>query len=73
MGNKKLEQLNPIDAVKTWLDCDFCMGDEPHLITAIRKDSRIVISDDSIIDVICDAMDENLSPEGCLEALASNN
>ena len=45
------------------------MGDEPALISAIRKDSRIKISDDAIEDAIIDAMDDELDAEACLERL----
>lgn len=64
--------LAPIDAVKAWLDGDFGMGDEPALISAIRKDSRVSLSDDAIIDAMSDAMDEGLDAPACLERLAGS-
>ncbi len=67
---EKLSALSPVDAVRAWLDGDFGIGDEPALISAIRKDSRIKISDDAIEDAVLDAMDEELDAEACLERLA---
>jgi hypothetical protein len=62
MQNKQrlesLKNLAPIEAVIVFLDGDFGMGDEPALISAIRKDTRILLSDNEIIDAVCDAMDE---------------
>ena len=45
------------------------MGDEPALISAIRKDPRIKISDDAIEDAVMAAMDEGLDAEACFERL----
>lgn len=75
MQNKQrfesLKNLAPIEAITVWLDGNFGIGDEPALISAIRKDTRISLSDDAIIDAVCDAMDEELSAQECLERLAS--
>ena len=74
--NKKrfetLRALAPVDAVRAWLDGDFGIGDEPALISAIRKDSRISLSDDDITDAIMDAMDDGLDAPACLERLAGS-
>jgi hypothetical protein len=69
---ERLSGLAPLGAVRAWLDGDFGMGDEPALILAIRKDERVSLSDDDIIDTICDAMDEGLDGSACLERLASD-
>jgi hypothetical protein len=66
----RLRALAPIDAVRTWLDGDFGIGDEPAMIAAIRKDPRVSLSDDNIIDAVCDAMEESLDAPACLERLA---
>jgi hypothetical protein len=72
--NKKrfesLSALAPVDAVRAWLDGDFGMGDEPALISAIRKDTRISLTDDDLTDAILDAMDNGLDAPACLERLA---
>ena len=67
----RLRALAPLDAVRAWLEGDFGIGDEPAMIAAIRKDARVTLSDDAITDVICDAMDEGLDAQACLERLAS--
>lgn len=68
----RLRLLAPIDAVQAWLDGDFGMGDEPAMIAAIRMDTRVVMSDDGIVDVICNAMSEGLDASTCLEQLTSS-
>lgn len=65
----KLGGLAPIDAISAWLDGDFGIGDEPALITAIRRDTRVSLSDEEIIDTICRAIDEGLDAAACLERL----
>jgi hypothetical protein len=64
---ERLRALAPIEAVKAWLDGDFGIDDEPAMISAIRKDPRISLSDDGIIDAVCEAMDEGLDAQACLE------
>ena len=67
----RLSGLAPVDAVKAWLDGDFGLSDEPALISAIRKDRRIALSDDEIEEVILDAMDEGLDSAVCLARLVA--
>ena len=67
-----LRALSPIEAVRAWLDGEFSIGDEPALIEAIRKDTRVSLSDDDIIDAVLDAMDEGLDAESCLVRLAGS-
>lgn len=67
---ENLSALAPVDAVRAWLAGDFGMGEEPALISAIRKDARISLSDDDITDAILDAMDNGLDAPACLEQLA---
>ena len=69
---ERLRALAPIDAVRAWLDGDFGIGDEPALLAAIRRDTRVAGSDDAITDAICDAMDESLEASACLERLAGS-
>jgi hypothetical protein len=66
----RLQALPPVEAVRAWLEGDFGIGDEPAMIVAIRKDPRVTLSDDDLIDAMCDAMDENLDAPACLERLA---
>lgn len=66
---ERLRLLTPPDALRAWLDGDFGIGDEAAMIEAIRKDTRVSLSDDDIIDVVCDAMDEGLEAQVCMERL----
>jgi hypothetical protein len=68
---ESLSALAPIDAVRAWLAGDFGMGDEPALISAIRQDSRISLSEDDITEVILDAMDNGMDATACLERLTT--
>jgi hypothetical protein len=70
-NKERLRALTPIAAVQAWLDGDFGMDDEPALIFAMRKDPRIVATDDDIMDAMCDVMDAGLDAAACLEQLAS--
>ena len=66
----ELQALAPIDAVRAWLNGEFGMGDEQAMITAIRRDTRISLSEDAIIATMFEAMTEGLDAPGCLERLA---
>ncbi len=66
----RLRALPPVAALQAWLDGDFGIGDEPAMIAAIRKDARVSLSDDDIIDAVCDAMEDGLDAPACLERLA---
>jgi len=66
-----LKKLAPLDAVQAWLDGDFGMDEEPALCAAIRKESRITLSDDDISDIIFEAMDDDCDAATCLERLAA--
>ena len=57
--------------MQAWLDGDFGIGDEPAMIAAIRRDTRVSLSDDDIIDIVSEALDEGLDASACLERLAS--
>jgi len=67
---KTLSALAPVDAVRAWLEGDFGIGDEPALISAIRKDTRISLSEDDITAAMMAAMDAGLDAPACLERLA---
>ena len=64
-----LRALSPVEAVRAWLDFRFGIGDEPAMLEAIRRDSRVRLSDKEIADLILNAMDEELSAQACLERL----
>lgn len=58
--------------MRAWLDGKFGLGDKPALIAAIRKDARVLLSDDEIMDTVCKAMDDGLDAQACLERLAGS-
>ena len=65
----QLRALSPIEAVQAWLDFAFGFDDEPALLEAIRRDSRMQLSDKEITDVIRAAMDNEMNAQECLERL----
>lgn len=67
----RLQALSPVEAVQAWLDGKFGMGDEPAMITAIRRDTRILLSDNDITEVICNALDEGWDASSCLERMTA--
>lgn len=74
MRNKErfehLRSLTPLEATKTWLEGDFGLDDEPALIEALRKDKRISLPDDKIIDLFAEAlMEEDVEAQEFLERL----
>ena len=54
----RLVQLSPAEAARALLDGEFTTGDEPPLCFALRKDPRVTLDDDSILDVFSEMMDE---------------
>ena len=70
---ERILALTPIQAVEAWLTGNFGLGDEPALLQAIRKDPRVVLDDEMMIGAIAAAMDEGMTPEECLDVLATPN
>lgn len=68
---KRLQQLSPLEAVRAYLNGEFGLGEESALCSAIRKDSRIALSDEEITDAIIEAMGNDSDAETCLERLAA--
>ena len=58
------------EGAAAWLDGDFGLDDEPAMIFSIRKDPRVVASDDDIIDAMGEAMADGEDAAACLERLA---
>ena len=65
----RLQELSPFEAVQTWLNGDFVIGDEDALIVAIRRDTRIKLYADDIIDIMLGAMEDRLDAQTCLKRL----
>lgn len=70
---ERLRSLSPVEAARAWLDGDFGMGDEPAMIEAIRKDGKIKLTDDEIIDFFTEAMEGDWDAQHCLEELESRS
>jgi len=67
---ERLRKLTPVEATRAWLDGDFGLEDEPAMIEALRKDKRITLSDDKIIDLFGEAMmEEDVDAQEFLERL----
>lgn len=66
-----LRGLSALAAMEAWLEGNFSIGEEPALIFAVRKDQRVVASDDAIMDAMDDAICEGIDAATCLERLAS--
>ena len=58
-----------MDAVQAWLNGEFGIDEEPALIEAIRRDPRVIGSDDEIIDTFCAALDEGWDAQQTFERL----
>ena len=67
---ESLKKMSPLEAVRAWLEGSFCIGDEPALLEAIRKEPGILLTDDEITELMCDAMDAGWKPQKCLDRLA---
>jgi hypothetical protein len=68
---KRLRGLEPLAAVQAWLDGEFGIGDEPALLAAICKDTRVDLSDEGIADAIFETMNEKLDAKSCLACLVA--
>lgn len=60
-------RMSPLEAARTWLDLEFGIGDETALCFAIRKEPRIALDNDALIDLAMEAMDFGMTPEEFLE------
>jgi hypothetical protein len=56
-------------AVQAWLNGEFGIDDEPALIEALRRDPRVIGSNDQIIDTFCNAMVEGWDAQRTFERL----
>ncbi len=72
MTKERFQQLNamsPLEGVSAWLNGNFGTGEGPALIQVMRKDRRITIPDDELIDILCDAATAGNDAQRCLEEL----
>lgn len=66
---ERLRRLSPVEAIEAWLAFEFGIGDEPAMLEAIRKESRVRLNDVEISDVISFAMDDGDDAVTCLAQL----
>ena len=66
---ESLRKLAPREAVQAWLNGEFGIDDEPALIEALRRDPRVIGSDDQIIDTFCNAMVERWDAQRTFDRL----
>ena len=66
---ESLRKLAPREAVQAWLNGEFGIDDEPALIEALRRDPRVIGSDDQIIDTFSNAMVEGWDAQRTFERL----
>lgn len=64
-----LRALSPFDALDAWLTGDFTIGDEPTLLEAIRRDTRVRGPDAAVVKAVMRAMDEQLDAAACMALL----
>ncbi len=68
---EKLKLLSPAEAISAWLEGDFGVGDEPALVSAILKDTRIKLSPGAVEELLTDVMDdEEADAQAILDRLA---
>jgi hypothetical protein len=68
---QRLKSLTPIEAAKAWLNGEFGIYDEPAIIAAIRKDLRIKLSDDEIMEFLFKALEKDWDAQRCLDELGT--
>jgi hypothetical protein len=67
--SKTCEIDNALNPFGSWLNGEFGIDDEPALIEALRRDPRVIGSDDQIIDTFCNAMVEGWDAQRTFERL----
>lgn len=65
----RLRSLDPMQAISAWLFGEFSIGDEPALMEAIRKDPRVTLTDEAMMDAMATAIDQGLVAADCLDFL----
>lgn len=70
---QQLSDMTPTEGIRAWLNGDFATGEGPALMQVIRKDRRITLSDDEIMDILCDAATESCDAQRCLERLVAES
>ena len=65
-----LRNLTPLEAIQAMLEGDFGIGDQSAIAEAIRKDARIKLSDEEIINFLRQALlEEDCNAQKCWDEL----
>ncbi|HEX6985854.1 MAG TPA: hypothetical protein VF170_10770 [Planctomycetaceae bacterium] len=67
--DKALSRLTPIEAIRAFLAGEFGIGDETAIVAAIRRDPRVTLTEDEVLEVLGDALEEGVDAETCLARL----
>jgi hypothetical protein len=68
---QRVTNLTPIEAIRAWLNGEFGIYDEPAIIAVIRKDLKIKLSDDEIMEFLFKAIVEDWDAQRCLDELVN--
>lgn len=68
---ERLKNLPSLDAVQVWLEGDFEIEEEPALIQAIQAGIGRKVPSEKIIKILCQSLDDDVSPEDCLDKIES--
>ncbi len=66
-----MSAFSPSEAIFAWLDGDYTIYDVPVLVSAIRKDPRITLSDAAIVEFMDEAMMKGWKVSTCVRRLAA--
>lgn len=71
---QRLRSLTAVEAATAWLEGDFGIEDDAAMVEAIRKDRRIKVTDERILNFFTEALarGERNAPH-CLDVLAKEN
>lgn len=64
-----LRKLAPLDAARAFLEGAFGLGEEWAIVDAIRRDPRVTLDDEEILDVLEGAMEDEVDAETCMARL----
>jgi hypothetical protein len=66
---ERLKKLTPLQAVQTWMDGDFTIGEDEALLFAIRAGTKTQLSDEEIADLILECIEAEDDPKTCLQSI----
>jgi hypothetical protein len=66
---ERLKKLSPLEAIKTWMDGDFTIGEDDALLFAIRAGTKTQLSDEKIADLIFECIETEDDPKTCMQII----